>query len=253
MENIDNVLPFHNYDNLNYFLPTMKSSLIECSYSIKFSLYFNSFIRDKDIPKINMPIIICHQSLDEYKNEIQQRSNIINNIPLHNNNLIQNNMSHYHMMPSNNMKPIRNNNNEIPNTPLSKKEFNMPINNIHNNSNQINQNHINNNENILTNFEDKDHNEYMNNKIIITKNDFDDKNYNINNNKNINKTDFEDKSFINYMNDNKKTGNGKNNKIDSNNNNINQIQNENNEDNVPPLPLLNNDKENLKEKIIDNK
>ena len=255
LENIDNVLPFHNYDNLNYFLPTMKSSLIECSYSIKFSLYFNSFIRDKDIPKINMPIIICHQSLDEYKNEIQQRSNIINNIPLHNNNLIQNNMSHYHMMPSNNMKPIRNNNNEIPNTPLSKKEFNMPINNIRNNSNQINQNHINNNENILTNFEDKDYNEYMNNKIIITKNDFDDKNYNINNNKNINKTDFEDKSYINYMNDNKKTDNGNNNKIDSNNNNnnINQIQNENNEDNVPPLPLLNNDKENLKEKIIDNK
>ena len=267
LENIDNILPYNNNDNLNYFLPTIKSSLIECSYSINFSLYFNSFVRDKDIPKINMPIIICHQSLDEYKNEIQLRSNLINNIPIHNNNLIQNNRPHYHMMPPYNMKPMRNNNNEIPNTPLSKKEFNMQINNLKNNSNQINQNHINNNEKIITNFEDKDYNEYMNNNFNNTKNDFGDKNYNIINNSNNNKTDFEDKSYINYMNDNKKTDDGKNNnfydinesnyyisnndKIDSNDNNINQIKNENNEDNAPPLPLQNNDEENPLEKNSD--
>lgn len=266
LENIDNIIPFNNFDDLNYFLPSMKASLIECFYSINFSLYFSSFVLDKDIPKINIPIIMCHQSLDEYKNEMQLNSNLINNIPLHNNHPLQNNISNYRMMPSINMKPMMNNNNEIPNTPMSKKAQNMPINNAQNNHNQINQILINNNKNIATNFEDKDYSEYMNNNSNNTKNDFENKNYNIINNDNNNQTDFEDKSYIRYMNDknkNKKTDSSKNNfydinesnnyisndnKIEPNNNNsINEIKNENIEDNAPPLPLQNSEKVNLLE------
>lgn len=274
LENMAKMIPYNNYDNIYSFLPSIRTMLIGCSYLIQFSLNFDSFVTDRDRFKAFLEIILCHQSLDEYKIEMQRKVNIFNNIPNINNNQYQNIIPHYNMMPPNNMKPIMNNNNEIPNTPLSNKVINRPINNLQNqnNSRQINQ--INNNGDVITNFEDKDYNDYMNNEIKTNFEEEKDKN-NINiNNKNV-KTNFEDKSYNDYMNNKSQNANtdlGKNNfyninesnnyinsknnmesSINSNDNQIINEVNEGNEGNAPPLPIKNGEQVNQQEQNSDNK
>ena len=74
-------LPYTNIEDINFFLPTIKTIILECSYNIKFTLYFNSFVKYKDRPRIIMNMIMCHQSFEEYKNEMDARVNMNNMMP----------------------------------------------------------------------------------------------------------------------------------------------------------------------------
>ena len=47
----------------------MKSLLLDCSYTLKFTLYFDSHVKYEDRPRVVINIILCHQSFDEYKKE----------------------------------------------------------------------------------------------------------------------------------------------------------------------------------------
>ena len=121
-------IPYDNISNINFFLTSIKSLLIECSYSIKFTLYFDTHVKHDDRPRIIMNIILCHQSFDEYKNEMNQNfnmkqpNNIMNpNIPPPNNNEYPN------MLPTNNMMP-NTNNSVIPPT-LSKRARTLQLRN----------------------------------------------------------------------------------------------------------------------------
>ena len=69
-------IPYTNFADINYFLPSIKTIILECSYSIKFTLYFKKFVKFNDRPRIIMNAIICHQSMDEYKAEMNQKLNM---------------------------------------------------------------------------------------------------------------------------------------------------------------------------------
>ena len=69
-------IPYTNFADINYFLPSIKTITLECSYSIKFTLYFKKFVKFNDRPRIIMNAIICHQSMDEYKAEMNQKLNM---------------------------------------------------------------------------------------------------------------------------------------------------------------------------------
>ena len=66
-------IPYTNFSDINYFLPSLKTVLIECSYTIKFTLYFNNFVKFSERPRLILNVIICHQSLDEGKAEMEQK------------------------------------------------------------------------------------------------------------------------------------------------------------------------------------
>ena len=262
LKNIENKLfniqgagiPYSNVDNINYFLPTIKTSIIECSYMLKFTLYFDKFVKFNDRPRIKINIIICHQTMDEYKQEMNQKLNMNNNII--NNNLINNNipppnMPTPEMMPPPNMPPLMNNNG-IPNTPLCRRTItlrsynaNYPpefhrINSINNNTPLSRRNmHMSmNNENLPQHFNQMDNN--MDNHI----NDNNNMDNNINEQEeelpsmeevlqnSINPaqkpmTDFNDYNFINEYNDNNNNTNHGNNNYDNNNNYNNSNSNNN--------------------------
>ena len=69
-------MPYTDFSDINYFLPSMKTFILECSYTIKFTLYFNKFVTYNDRPRIIMKAIICHQTLDEYKAETNHKINL---------------------------------------------------------------------------------------------------------------------------------------------------------------------------------
>ena len=69
-------IPYTNFPDINYFLPSVKTVVLECSYSIKFTLYFNKFVKYNDRPRIIMNAIMCHQSIDEYKAEMDKKLNM---------------------------------------------------------------------------------------------------------------------------------------------------------------------------------
>ena len=226
-------LPYTNIEDINFFLPTVKTILLECSYNIKFTLYFNSFVKYKDRPRIIMDMIMCHQSFEEYKNEMDARVNMNNMPPQLPPNMMPPNMPPYnphgippynphgippynphgmppynpHGMPPNNMGPMANNNG-IPNTPLSKRNMSLPP----PQNQQFNQMNNNMNDNMNDNNQDMDlpsMEELEENKINVT----DEGNFNneFNNNNNFN-----------------------------NNQNMNENNNDNNEPPLPPLPQDNN-------------
>ena len=235
-------LPYTNIEDINFFLPTVKTILLECSYNIKFTLYFNSFVKYKDRPRIIMDMIMCHQSFEEYKNEMDARVNMNNMPPQLPPNMMPPNMPPYnphgippynphgmppynpHGMPPNNMGPMANNNG-IPNTPLSKRNMSLPppqnqqFNQMNNNMNDNNQDMD------LPSME-----ELEENKINVT----DEGNFNneFNNNNNFNE---------NYNNNNNNYDNYNNyNNNFNNNQNMNENNNDNNEPPLPPLPQDNN-------------
>ena len=234
-------LPYTNIEDINFFLPTVKTILLECSYNIKFTLYFNSFVKYKDRPRIIMDMIMCHQSFEEYKNEMDARVNMNNMPPQLPPNMMPPNMPPYnphgippynphgippynpHGIPPNNMGPMANNNG-IPNTPLSKRNMSLPppqnqqFNQMNNNMNDNNQDMD------LPSME-----ELEENKINVTdegnfNNEFNNNNFNENYNNNNNNYD----NYNNYNNN------------FNNNQNMNENNNDNNEPPLPPLPQDNN-------------
>ena len=239
-------LPYTNIEDINFFLPTVKTILLECSYNIKFTLYFNSFVKYKDRPRIIMDMIMCHQSFEEYKNEMDARVNMNNMPPQLPPNMMPPNMPPYnphgippynphgmppynpHGMPPNNMGPMANNNG-IPNTPLSKRNMSLPP----PQNQQFNQMNNNMNDNMNDNNQDMDlpsMEELEENKINVT----DEGNFNneFNNNNNFNE---------NYNNNNNNYDNYNNyNNNFNNNQNMNENNNDNNEPPLPPLPQDNN-------------
>ena len=61
--------PFTDYDDLNYFLPSIKTKLIFCHYIMKVSTKYSSFFVKNKL-KIEIPIFFTHQSFNEYQNQI---------------------------------------------------------------------------------------------------------------------------------------------------------------------------------------
>ena len=126
-------LPYSNINDMSFFLPSVNSSILECTYRLRVTLYFESFVAYKHRPRVFIPINICHQSMQEY----QANSYINQNI-----NNIQNNIN------MNNIQNINNIQNNI---------------NNQNNINIINENNIDDEEDDLPNKEEieKNNNDYI--------------------------------------------------------------------------------------------
>ena len=51
---------------------TVLSDIIECTYSLKITIYFNSIFINNSRPRIFDPINICHKNYDDYdKNKVR--------------------------------------------------------------------------------------------------------------------------------------------------------------------------------------
>ncbi len=77
----DEKLPYANITDMSFFLPSINSPILECNYTLKVSLYFDSFVAYKHRPRVLIPINICHQNPYEYQpylNSINQNININN-------------------------------------------------------------------------------------------------------------------------------------------------------------------------------
>ena len=122
-------LPYANIKDFNYFLKSVNTSIIECKYSLKGTLYFNKFVKYDDRPRIVIPLNICHQSVNDYNAEIQNYYNNQNQNNKQINNQINNNNQY-----NNNQY----NNNQINNSQIYNNQYNNQINN--NNPNNINSN-----------------------------------------------------------------------------------------------------------------
>ena len=70
--------PYQNLNDLNLLLPTLKSSLISCEYTIKVTAYFSIFTPHNCRPRVELPLFISAQNIDDYKNEERQKE--INNL-----------------------------------------------------------------------------------------------------------------------------------------------------------------------------
>ena len=80
-------LPYTNFGDINIFIPTMKSNLIQCYYNLKFTLYFDNFVKFDDRPRVTVNMIMCHQSMDELRPPANNNMNLNNNsIGMNNNN-----------------------------------------------------------------------------------------------------------------------------------------------------------------------
>ena len=64
-------IPYINISDMGFFLPSINSFLIECKYTLKATLYFSSFVKFDERPRIIIPISVCHQSLEEFNQEVQ--------------------------------------------------------------------------------------------------------------------------------------------------------------------------------------
>lgn len=101
-------LPYTNITDISYFLPSVVSSVLECSYTLRVTLYFDSFVAYKHRPRVFIPINICHQSAEEYQLEILQLNQINNN----NKNYINNNLNNINQINQNSIK--EDNENDLP-------------------------------------------------------------------------------------------------------------------------------------------
>ena len=106
-------------NNINYYMPSIRTKIFSCQYELKITLYFNSFVSYNDRPRIKFPIIIAHQSVTEYQKEIQKQ-NELNNI---NNNKHENIKNKKCNNNNNQEKKIENKNN---NDVEYKKDLNYP-------------------------------------------------------------------------------------------------------------------------------
>jgi hypothetical protein len=55
----------NNVNDVNDLMPTVDSALLKCGYYIKVTLYFESFIKRNDRPRIIIPVIAVHQNKAE--------------------------------------------------------------------------------------------------------------------------------------------------------------------------------------------
>jgi hypothetical protein len=78
-------LPYTNITNISFFIPSISSLILNCQYTLRVTLYFNSFVAYKHRPRVFIPINICHQSPEEFQN-----MNLSNQIINNNNNNIKN-------------------------------------------------------------------------------------------------------------------------------------------------------------------
>ena len=92
-------LPYSNINDMSFFLPSVNSSVLECTYCLRITLYFDSFVAYKHRPRVFIPVNICHQSMQEYQANSYFNQNNINNIQ---NNINMNNNQ-------NNINNIQNN------------------------------------------------------------------------------------------------------------------------------------------------
>ena len=71
---INEINPYYTeMDKIDYFMPSIHGTIIECNYEIKISLYFDCFVAYNDRPRIIMPIYIVHQLPLDYQLEIQEQ------------------------------------------------------------------------------------------------------------------------------------------------------------------------------------
>ena len=200
-------IPYTNISDINYFLPTMKTLILECSYTLKFTLYFDSFVKYNDRPRIIIDLIICHQSFDEYKAEMDRKIQMSNNMMPPNMMPPPNMGMPPHMPPPPNMM-----NNGIPNTPLSKRNMNMNMN-------------LNNGPSVNPTFGQMNNN--MNDNQDIDLPSMEEVEDNGNNNQDNFNNDYNNNNFNNNNYGNNTFGNDNNN-YDNNYNNFNNGQNMNN-------------------------
>ena len=86
-------LPYINITDISFFLPSISSLILNCQYTLRVTLYFNSFVAYKNRPRVFIPIHICHQSPEEFQSMIyyQNQKNQIYNNNINNNNINNNN------------------------------------------------------------------------------------------------------------------------------------------------------------------
>ena len=107
-------IPYTNITDMTYFLPSMKSFILECRYEFKVTLYFSGFVKYDERPRIIVPIHICHQSIDEYNAGVQNyygNKNQINISQINNNqydnNQYNNNIQYNDQQSQNNLNRSR--------------------------------------------------------------------------------------------------------------------------------------------------
>ena len=69
--------PYQNLEDLNLLMPTLKTSLIGCEYSIKVTAYFSIFTPHDCRPRIDLPLFVTAQTVDDYN--VEQRQMEIDN------------------------------------------------------------------------------------------------------------------------------------------------------------------------------
>ena len=82
-------LPYSNLNDMSFFLPSLNSSIIDCIYNLKVTLYFESLVAKKSRPRVFIPINICHQKSEEYNPDFYNY-NISQNVNYNQNNNIMN-------------------------------------------------------------------------------------------------------------------------------------------------------------------
>jgi hypothetical protein len=64
--------PYQNLEDLNLLMPTLKTSLIGCEYFIKVTAYFSIFTPHDCRPRVDLPLYVTAQTIDDYKAEERQ-------------------------------------------------------------------------------------------------------------------------------------------------------------------------------------
>lgn len=104
----------HNFNDINNPLPTTNCWLITCSYYIKVSCLFDSFVSVGCRPNVKMPIAITHQVLNQYIVQPNNQNQFYNNNPQinkPNDTIITNNVDNMESAPPQLNQNLNNNNN----------------------------------------------------------------------------------------------------------------------------------------------
>ena len=220
---------FSFFDNANLynwnksyseFIPSIESNILSCQYLLKITLYFDSFLKKADRPRVFLPIFLVHK-IENNNNVIPNNENITINpnkgavetnedeirkqkesdfVIMDNNNLNNNQMYAKPMSAKKNVdrsKTINNNNSYIDNMANKYKEINQNPNRIFetpmsSHQNQINEN---NNNNIQDNKAKENNNNFNSRAKTLIEN-----NNNIINDNNIENQDQEDAPSIQFYN-----------------------------------------------------
>ena len=179
--------PYQNLNDLNLLLPTLKSSLISCEYTIKVTAYFSIFTPHNCRPRVELPLFISAQNIDDYKNEERQKE--INNLKFNKSgfgnydpiNQGFNNRNNKTLISSNIGQSVNLNNSY--NTNISDSQFSYGNNNPNEKSVVGNNNNNNNNTNYTYDMyrQKSIQNNKSNNNSDINNNNFENNNYGSNN------------------------------------------------------------------------